>query len=54
MSRHRYLAGVGNFFGAMGSAIAVSAAVRDRRAANPADLSRLGIDPEQFQRIRYR
>ncbi|EKF19439.1 hypothetical protein [Nitratireductor pacificus] len=47
MSRN-FMRGIGEFFGTIESAMAVSAAVRDRRRAKAADLKRLGIDPEQF------
>lgn len=51
MRVRRFVNGVGDFFDMMGSAIAVSAAVRDHRPARPADLKRLGLDPEVFGRI---
>jgi len=40
------------FFGTIGSAIAVAAAVEGRQKVNTADLRNLGIDPAQFERIR--
>lgn len=48
MSRRRFTDGIGNFFGVVGSAVAVSAALRDRRRARDTDLERLGIDPKRF------
>lgn len=52
MKARKFVTGVGEFFDFMGSAMAVSAAVRNRQPARAADLQRLGIDPEQFSRIR--
>lgn len=43
---------IGNFFGVIESAVAVSAAVRDHRKARDADLERLGIDPKHFHQMR--
>ncbi|WP_163265100.1 hypothetical protein [Chelativorans alearense] len=54
MRARRFMTGIGEFFDTVGSAIAVSAAVRDRRPARPADLARLGIDAEQFRQISRR
>ncbi len=44
--------GITEFLDIVGSAIAVSAATRDRRRAKDADLLRLGIDPVQFRGIK--
>ncbi|WP_048645317.1 hypothetical protein [Nitratireductor soli] len=52
MIGRRFMNGIGEFFGVVESAVAVSAAVRDRRRAKEADLKRLGIDPEQFYAMR--
>lgn len=52
MAHSKIVSGVGSLIGFVGSAIAVSSAVRDRHAAHPQDLRRLGIDPVQFDRIR--
>ncbi|WP_201285550.1 hypothetical protein [Chelativorans xinjiangense] len=54
MRARRFMTGIGEFFDTVNSAMAVSAAVRDRRPAHPADLARLGIDPEQFRQINRR
>ncbi|KFB11304.1 MULTISPECIES: hypothetical protein [Nitratireductor] len=51
MRTRKVLSGIGGFFDLVGSAMAVSAAVRDRRPARSSDLSRLGIDPDQFRQI---
>ncbi|MCT7378609.1 hypothetical protein [Chelativorans salis] len=51
MRARRFMVGIGEFFDTVGSAMAVSAAVRDRRPARADDLARLGIDPEQFRQI---
>lgn len=48
MSTRKFISGIGEFFGVIESAVAVSAAVRNRRRAKDADLRRLGIDPERF------
>jgi hypothetical protein len=40
------------FFGTIGSAINVAAAVEGRQKVSTADLRNLGIDPIQFERIR--
>ncbi|EKF44364.1 hypothetical protein [Nitratireductor indicus] len=47
-----FMRGIGDFFGTFESAMAVSAAVRDRRRVKETDLMRLGIDPSQFYQIR--
>ena len=52
MIGRRLMTELGDFFGVVESAVAVSAAVRDRRRANETDLKRLGIDPEQFYATR--
>lgn len=52
MSVKRMTRGFGEFLGIVGSAFAVSAAVRERRVARDADLQRLGLDPEQFRTIK--
>ena len=44
--------GIIEFLDIVGSALAVSAATRDRRQARDADLLRLGIEPAQFRGIR--
>lgn len=54
MRPQRFMNGIGEFIDTIGSAVAVSAAVRDRRPVRDADLVRLGIDPERFRQIRYR
>ncbi|WP_336071697.1 hypothetical protein [Nitratireductor rhodophyticola] len=54
MSARRFVTEIGEFFGVIESAVAVSAAVRNRRRAQDADLRRLGIDPEQFYGMRGR
>lgn len=54
MRNRRFLNGVGQFFDVMGSAIAVSSAVRERRPVRDADLINLGIDPRRFREIKYR
>lgn len=51
MRVRRFVNGVGDFFDMVGSAIAVSAAVREHRPARSTDLKRLGLDPETFGRI---
>lgn len=51
MKARKYMAGIGDFFGMVDSALAVSAAVRNHRTANSADLQRLGIDPKRFAEI---
>ena len=43
---------ISTFFGTIGSAINVAAAVEGRHKVNVADLRNLGIDPAQFDRIR--
>lgn len=43
---------ISTFFGALGSAINVAAAVEGRQKAKAADLRALGIDPAQFEKIR--
>ena len=49
----RYMTrGITEFLDIVGSAFAVSAAVRERRQANDTDLRRLGLDPEQFRTIK--
>ncbi len=42
---------IAEFFGLVRSAIAVSAAAEARRPAPRRHLERLGIDPDQFNRI---
>lgn len=42
----------GRAFDVLGAAIAVSAAVENRRRPMSRDLDTLGIDPEAFNRIR--
>jgi len=42
---------MGGFLGTLTDAISVSNAVRERRQPNAHSLRRLGIDPEQFNRI---
>ena len=54
MRMRRFMVGFGEFFDTVGSAIAVSAALRDRRPARPDDLMRLGIDPERFREMTRR
>lgn len=54
MKRRKVLGQIGEFFDVMGSAIAVSNAVRERRPARKADLENLGIDPQRFRQIRFR
>ncbi|MBN7758543.1 hypothetical protein JF546_10275 [Nitratireductor aquimarinus] len=54
MSARSFMSGIGEFFGVIESAVAVSSAVRNRRRAPDADLRRLGIDPEQFYATRNR
>ena len=50
--RTRSLArGISDFFGIVGSAVAVSAATREGRQARTSDLERLGIDPQRFREI---
>ena len=43
--------GIAGFFDLLGSAVAVSAAVRVHRKPKAADLLRLGVDPQSFERI---
>ena len=43
--------GITEFLDIVGSAFAVSAAVRERRQADDADIRRLGLNPEQFRAI---
>ncbi|MEO3997611.1 hypothetical protein [Mesorhizobium sp. CAU 1732] len=52
MSTRFLTKGISEFLDIVGSAIAVSAATRDRRPARTADLQRLGIDPDQFRGIK--
>lgn len=54
MRSRRVMGGISEFFDIMGSAIAVSSAVRNHRPARESDLKRLGIDPVRFGEIRYR
>ena len=50
--RTRSLArGISDFFGIVGSAVAVSAATREGRQARTSDLERRGIDPQRFREI---
>lgn len=51
MGTRNFVRGVGDFFETLGSAIAVSAAVQERRPARAKDLARLGIDAERFRQI---
>lgn len=51
MRTRQFAQGVGDFFDTLGSAIAVSAAVRNRRPARASDLARLGIDAERFRQM---
>lgn len=51
MRAQRLLSEIGEFFEIVGSATAVSAAIRNHRPARPDDLARLGIDPERFRQI---
>lgn len=52
MSSRFFPKGISEFFGLVGSAIAVSSATREHRRAHDSDLKRLGIDPEQFHAIK--
>jgi len=52
MSTRTIAKGLSGFFEVMGSALAVSAAIRQYRQPGDADLKRLGIDPGQFHGIR--
>jgi hypothetical protein len=52
MSSRTIASGFTEFLGVIGSALAVSAATRQYRQPGDADLKRLGIDPNQFHRIR--
>lgn len=52
MSTRKPLSAVADLFGVLGSAFAVSAAVRSHRKPQDADLMRLGVDPKQFAKIR--
>ena len=52
MSARSFTARFTAMLGIIGSAIAVSAAAREHRKPHDADLKRLGIDPDQFHRIR--
>jgi hypothetical protein len=51
MSSRSLTRGIVEFLDIVGSAIAVSAATRERRPARDADLRRLGIDPARFREI---
>ena len=51
MSNRSLTRGIVEFLDIVGSAIAVSAATRERRPARDADLRRLGIDPARFREI---
>lgn len=51
--RNRTFNAVAGFFGVVGSAVAVSKAVRANRVPSTRDLQTLGIDPEQFRSIRF-
>ncbi|WP_173934475.1 hypothetical protein [Chelativorans sp. Marseille-P2723] len=53
MRSHSIIGPIGRLFDVMGSAIAVTGAVRERRQPRDEDLNRLGIDPVQFRKIRY-
>lgn len=44
---------IGNFFGVLGAAIEVSAAVEHRRQPKSRDLEALGIDPDAFKRVNH-
>jgi hypothetical protein len=52
MSQHNPFR-VGGLFNLIGSALAVAAAVESGRAPRNRDLRGLGIEPEQFRKIRY-
>ncbi|WP_170990194.1 hypothetical protein [Aquamicrobium sp. LC103] len=52
MSNGRLTRGITEFLGIVGSAIAVSAATRNRTPARDADLVRLGIEPARFREIK--
>ena len=52
MPRNRTLAMIGDFVDLVGSAISVASAVEAKRAPRAHDLTRLGIDPAQFRKIR--
>jgi hypothetical protein len=52
MARPRFLSKISDFVDAFGSAVSVSAALRDGHRANPNDLRRLGIDPERFEHLK--
>ncbi|HRP79249.1 MAG TPA: hypothetical protein PL183_09135 [Aquamicrobium sp.] len=51
MSPRTFARGFSDFLDLAGSALAVSAAMHRYRQPSPADLKRLGIDPDQFRRI---
>ena len=52
MSTRSLTRGISEFLDIVGSAIAVSAAMREHRPANDAHLRHLGIDPVQFRGIK--
>ena len=52
MSTTSFARGFAGFLDVLGSTLAVSAATRRYRQPGDADLKRLGIDPDQFHRIR--
>ncbi len=52
MSTRHLTRGIAEFLDIVGSALAVSAATRERHPAREADLRRLGIDPVQFREIK--
>lgn len=52
MSMRNMTRGIAGFLDIVGSACAVSAAVREGRQAEDADLKRLGVDPQRFRSIK--
>lgn len=54
MSRHPTFSSLAGLIDVIGSAIAASAAVEGGRRPKAGDLTRLGIEPQQFYRIRRR
>lgn len=54
MRPRKFISEIGQFFDVMGSALAVSSAVRDRRPVRETDLINLGIDPQRFRGVKYR
>lgn len=51
MARFGRMRNVLELFDMVGSAVRVASASQTRHRANPRDLARLGIDPEQFNKI---